>query len=139
MDREPIYVPFGFPPGVVHGEEGHAPDGVLYFRIYAGIMCLLCFATVGGAIWALIEFSTRAPGSGTDDLVVFTAIYGTVALLMAIPWMVAVFAGRRPWVHTLGTVLIVLTMVGICYCLPVAIPLLIVWLKPEVKRWYATV
>jgi hypothetical protein len=140
MDREPIYVPFGFPPGVDQGEQAPAPDAILYFRIYAGLIILLCLAIAGVALFALIEFSRRAPGATAgDDMLIWTSAYGSFAVLMSVPWVVAVFAGRRAWVHTLGTVLIILTMVTVCYCLPIAIPLLISWLKPEVKRWYATV
>ena len=62
-------------------------------------------------------------------------LYGAIGLAFLIPTLIALFAGRKPWVHTLGTVVIALGMLNFC-CLPVLIPLLIVWMKPETRRWF---
>ncbi len=136
MDRGPIFIPPGLPPGVGYAHEERPPDAILYFRIYAALMLLSCLSMTGFSLYYLIDVASRRTGS-TDDAAIVFMVYGVLSLLMAAPWMLAIFAGRRPWVHTLGTVMLVLTMVTLSCCLPISIPLLVVWLKPEVKRWYA--
>jgi len=78
-----------------------------------------------------------ATGSAVADLDFYLVgiFYGVVGLVLTVPAIVALFGGRRPWVHTLGTVVIALGMINFC-CLPVLIPLLIVWMKPETRRWF---
>ena len=80
--------------------------------------------------------ATRRPT--TDEMLIWVGVYGTVGLVMAVPWVVAILGGRRKWVHPLGMILLIITMVTVTCCLPVAIPLLVAWLKPEVKRWFGS-
>jgi hypothetical protein len=42
---------------------------------------------------------------------------------------------RRPWAWIFGLVLICIGLTSLC-CLPVAIPLLLSWLKPETKSYF---
>lgn len=51
------------------------------------------------------------------------------------PYLAAPFLPRRKWAWGLGFALIILSMSGTC-CLPVAIPLLIQWVKPETKGFF---
>lgn len=66
-------------------------------------------------------------------------IMGVVFLIMglvfAAPYGAAPFLPRKSWVWVFGLVLICLGLSSLC-CLPVCIPLLISWLKPEVKAFY---
>ena len=137
MDQDPIYVPFGLPPGVEQAGEETTPDAVTYFRVYAVIMTLVSLSLAGSALYAVIEMSAR-PSPATDEMLIWVGVYGTVGLVMAVPWVVAILGGRRKWVHPLGMILLIITMVTVTCCLPVAIPLLVAWLKPEVKRWFGS-
>ena len=61
--------------------------------------------------------------------------YMGMGLFVLVPTLIALFGGRRPWVHTLATMVIAFGMLHFC-CIPILIPLLMVWLKPETKRWF---
>ncbi len=139
--NEPHYfVPAGMPPGhePLAQDEG-APAGVQYFRIFGGFMALcsgaLLLAGMIGTIAALASASGPASGSSGVPEIVGGLIYTAIGGLMFLSYIIALFGGRRPWVHTLGTILIALTMTSIC-CMPISIPLLIAYNKQEVKRWY---
>jgi hypothetical protein len=128
------------PPGTAYPGEEHAPEGVVYFRIYGAVFALLtgALALFGGAIMVSPFFTRGAAGSGpVADLGAYVAgvLYGGLGLAGFVPALIALFGGRRAWVHTLGTVVIALGMFSLC-CIPVLIPLLVVWLKVETRRWY---
>ncbi len=66
-------------------------------------------------------------------------IMGVVMLLMGIvffvPYAAAPFLPRQSWVWVLGLVLICIGLTSAC-CLPACVPMLIFWLKPEMKAFY---
>jgi hypothetical protein len=62
-------------------------------------------------------------------------VFIVFGLAFAIPFAAAPFLPRQNWVWVLGLVLICLGLTSTC-CLPVCIPLLILWLKPEMKAYY---
>jgi hypothetical protein len=131
------FIPPGMPPGTEYAASEKAPDGVVFFRIYAvvfGIMgALLALAGLG-----LMFAPLFAPPSlaGAEVGTWFAGLfYGGWGMAMFVPTVLALFSGRRPWVHTMGTVVIALGMFSCCL-MPLLIPLLIAWMKPEPKRWY---
>jgi hypothetical protein len=131
-------MPAGLPPGAEYIQDERAPEGVLYFRIYAGFMTVIhaIVALIGLGMMFVPLFSRSRSSSGNTEIWLLGMVYGGIGIVFFIPWVIALFGGRKPWVHTLGTVLIALGMTQIC-CLPILIPLLISWTKPETKRWYA--
>jgi hypothetical protein len=122
---------------VAYTQGDGPPEAILYFRIYAGLIAFSGVATMLLGLYFVVDGSLGRSASKSDDLLVMGAMYAVFGAFFSVPYLVGLFAGRRPWVHTLGTVLIVLTMATTC-CLPIAILLLIAWIKPEVKRWYET-
>lgn len=133
-------LPAGMPPGTEYPSQERAPEGVLYFRIFGGISAFVygMLALLGGGLMVVPTFlSTIPPGVGDEVMGFYLAgtLYGVIGLAHAVPTLVALFAGRKPWVHTLGTVVLALGMLNMC-CIPVLIPLMIVWLKPETRRWF---
>jgi hypothetical protein len=132
----PFVMPAGLPPGAEYSQEERAPEGVTYFRIYAIIMVVFSAITaLGGLVVMFTPLFTSSMASSGVETWVAGMFYGGLGTAFFIPWVIALFGGRKPWVHTLGTVMIALGMTQIC-CLPILIPLLINWLKPETKRWY---
>jgi hypothetical protein len=135
------FVPQGMPPGTEYGALADpTPDGVYYFRIYGGIHATLngLVALFGlGMMLAPLRLPSSSGSSGSDAgaWIVMGLVYGGMGMLFLVPTLVALFGGRRPWVHVLGTVVIAMGMLSIC-CLPVLIPLLLVWIKPETRAWY---
>lgn len=139
MSDSPI-LPAGVAPGVETASDERAPDGVLYFRIYGAILALVSglFTVAGGGMVVAPQVldPTAVANAGAEPYFYLAAIvYGTVGLLFLLPTLVALFGGRKSWVHTVGTVVIGLGMVWMC-SLPLLIPLLIVWQRSETKRWY---
>jgi hypothetical protein len=132
----PFVMPAGLPPGAEYIQEERAPEGVTYFRIYAIIMIVInALAALAGLVLMFLPLFSPKASPGDTEAWIIGLLYGGVGTVFCVPFIIALFGGRRPWVHTLGTVMIALAMTQIC-CLPILIPLLITWLKPETKRWY---
>ncbi len=131
------FIPQGMPPGTEYGAPEKAPDGVVFFRIYAALFGALgaLLALLGlGLMFAPLFVPAYAAG-GEVGAWIGGLLYGGWGMALFVPSVLALFSGRRPWVHTMGTVVIALGMFSCCL-MPLLIPLLIVWMKPETKRWY---
>ena len=113
------------------------PKVVMWLRIYAGFLCLLY---LGVAALSLTFFH-----AGPRDLNVTReqaqaigwAVLATGLVFSAV-CVVPIFGPRRPWGWVYGLVIICLGM-GCLITLPAGIPLLIHWIRPETKEWFATV
>ena len=62
-------------------------------------------------------------------------MYSCLGFVFMIPFAATPFLPRRPWAWIFGIVMIALTMTSLC-CLPLAIPILIQFVKQDVKRYY---
>ena len=102
------------------------PRVVIWFKVYSAILSLIYFFTFIISPFLLL--------SNEDDLI----IMGFVFLILSIPLLLIcilpIFLPRKPWVWIYSLVIIGLGMTGCCF--PVCIPLLIFWIKPEVKKYY---
>lgn len=114
------------------------PGVVVAFKLYMGLMVLgaLCLAGFGIVGASTAGFSGGAPK--TDDVVV-GIIFCVMGLSMAVPHVIVLVGGRRPWVHTMGTVMLALSLVsgGGCCMIP-GLVLLLYWTNAETKRWFET-
>lgn len=139
MDNQHYYMPAGLPPGEGprSQRDDTPPEGVYYYRIYAGIFCVACIASIVTGIAALVgELHPSASSSGAPQRDLMEGFgFSVVGVVFLVPILLSLLAGRRPWVHTLCSVLIAMTVLPLC-CLPVAVPMLVVWQKPETKRWF---
>jgi hypothetical protein len=134
--QTPFLMPAGMPPGLDYIHEDRPPEGVYYFRLYAGFMCFWHGAmAIGGLIFMLKPIFSPSPGGADWGSWLLGGIYGLYGMALFVPTAIALFGGRKGWVHTVGTIVIALGMMQLC-CLPILIPLLVTWLKPETKRWY---
>ena len=73
-----------------------------------------------------------------EEATLMGAVFIILGLVFSVPYAAAPFLPRTSWVWVLGLVLICLGLTSIC-CLPASIPLLIHWLKPEMKAFYGRV
>lgn len=138
--EERYYIPAGMPPG--HDpmvQQDGTPEGVYYFRIYGALMCLIALAVIVSGMGVMLNPLLSAPPGPMPPSAVSTVVGGIVytgmGLAALIPFLIALFGGRRRWIHTLALILVALSMMTTC-CLPIGIPLLIVWQKPETKNWF---
>lgn len=133
----PLYLPAG-PPGTPYDAADAMPGVVVAFRLYMGMMVLfaLCIAGFGIVGATTAGFSGGTPK--TDDVVV-GIICCVMGFAMAVPHIIVLVGGRRPWVHTMGTVMLALSLVsgGGCCMIP-AVVMLVYWTNAETKRWFET-
>ena len=138
MSQGPFFIPQGAPPGTpLLMEEERPPEAVYYFRIYALVMILSLLGFFGFGLWLMLEPMMKATSSPTKSGEWVVGLFMTmISGVFMVPHAIALFAGRAKWVYTLAVVLIGVSMLWNSCCLPITIPLLIVWMKPETKKWY---
>ena len=109
------------------------PSAHKWFVVYCLLMALLYISM---AVMGIVSMFTEPD---QDMSPAEAKIMGTVFLILGlvffVPYALAPFLPRKSWVWVLGLVLICLGLTSAC-CLPVCIPLLIFWLKPEMKAFY---
>ena len=133
MTQPPYYPPLGAP----SPEGDQAPPAVGYARIYAGAFTLMYVLCVLGGI---VIFAAAASGS-MGHRVAESYIRAGAMVLVGIPLSIVsaiAFFGVGKRTRGMWTLNLILHAVGCmsCCCLPVAVAMLIQWIKPEVKAWY---
>jgi MFS family permease len=112
-----------------------APPPVLFwFRWYAGLMAAMYgLCVLAGPV--LLVLAARTQGRQHDELLIQAVVMMIIGLPLTIACLVPFFLPRKPgaWVYDLVVICIGLTS---CCCMPVTIPLLIYWIKPETKAWF---
>ena len=109
------------------------PAAYKWFVVYCVLMALVCLLmTLIGLVYLLTE---PEPDMSAEEATIMGVVFLASGLLFFLPYAFAPFLPRRSWVWVFGLVLICLGLSSTC-CLPVCIPLLIFWLKPEMKAFY---
>jgi len=121
------------------------PPVLAWYMVYCVLLAVICLLAVGvGVFWmAAPEFmkmvmeANRANQTNEDIVAIkiVSAMYIIVGLPLMILYIVALFLPRKPWAWTYGIITIAISFLGCC-CIPAGIPLLIYWLKPDVKRYF---
>ena len=107
-----------------------------WFVVYCILMALLYLSLIPmGIMFLLIQPDQDMSEMEARVMGIAFIIVGPV---FSVPYAVAPFLPRKSWVWVLGLVLICIGLTSAC-CLPVCIPLLIYWLKPEMKTFYGRV
>lgn len=113
-----------------------APPVLLWFRLYMVLASLQYLTLTAFGIAGMVTGGFRGSSPKASDVAVGVVCIG-LGCVFALPHGVLLFAGRRPWVHTMGSVLLALSIVGGGGCCSIpALALLIFWVKPETKRWF---
>ena len=104
-----------------------------WFVVYCILMALLYMTmAVMGVVFLFTEPDRDMSAEEGKIMGLVMLILG---LVFFVPYALAPFLPRQRWVWVLGLVLICLGLTSAC-CLPACIPLLIFWLKPEMKEFY---
>jgi MFS family permease len=131
---QPGFSPYAPPAFEASPQEMTRPGVVVWARIYAVAFALLYLAaTVGGAF--LMGMAGDLHGREADDLMNEGAILAVLSPVFMGFSVVVAAAPRKKWGWIVNVVLMGLSGTS-CMCMPMAIPLLVFWLKPETKRWY---
>jgi MFS family permease len=109
------------------------PKAYKWFVAYCISMALLyLLLAVMGIVFGFIEPDREM---SAEEAKLMGAVFIILGLVFCVPYAAAPFLPRQSWVWILGLVLICLGLTSAC-CLPICIPLLIHWLKPEMKAFY---
>jgi Na+(H+)/acetate symporter ActP len=73
--------------------------------------------------------------ASTDEALFMGVIYAVLGVVLAIVFAVSLFTPRRFWGWVYNLVMICFGLTSCCFW-PATIPLLIFWIKPEVRAWY---
>lgn len=109
------------------------PSVYKWYVVYCVFMALMYGAlAVMGFVFL---FVAPDPEMNAEEQRVMGVVFLLMGLVFALPYAVAPFLPRASWVWVFGLVLICIGLSSAC-CLPACVPLLIFWLKPEMKEFY---
>lgn len=105
----------------------------LYCFALGAVYLLLAVGGLGMAIFRnhLVD-ATNTPG----EVLFMGLAFFVLGIGLGTPFLVAPFLPRRRWVWVLHIVLISVGMTS-CACIPIAVPLLVFWIRPETQAWFA--
>ncbi|HEX7774278.1 MAG TPA: hypothetical protein VF435_17765 [Pyrinomonadaceae bacterium] len=109
------------------------PPAHKWFILYCVLMALVYLFTAIMGIFFL--FAEPDQEMSAEEATVMGTVILILGLVFFVPYALAPFLPRKSWVWVFGLVLICLGLGSAC-CLPICIPLLIYWLKPEMKTFY---
>ena len=105
-----------------------------WYKVYCVLMALLyLFCVVAGVFLIIAAPADRDMSSEEARLLGGIMLFMGIAL--AIPFVIGAFLPQKPWAWVFGLVLICIGLTSVC-CMPVTIPLLIHWIKPETKFYF---
>lgn len=120
--------------GAVQYPSSETPSVYKWYVVYCVLMALLNLAaTVIGIMFLVME--PAGPEMSVAQAQFMGVVFIIMGLVFAAPYAAAPFLPRKSWVWIFGLVLICFGLSSACL-LPVCIPLLIFWLKPEMKEFY---
>ena len=118
---------------LVHSSQPQ-PAVVTWYKVYCVLMALLyLFVVVAGVFLIIAAPADREMSAEEARLVGGIMLFMGIAL--AIPFLIGAFLPRKSWAWVFGLVLICIGLTSVC-CMPVTIPLLINWIKPETKFYF---
>ena len=109
------------------------PAVYIWFVVYCILMALVYLALAGmGVVYMFIE---PEKDMSAAEAKIMGSVFIVLGLVFFIPYALGPFLPHKPWAWVFGLVLICIGLTSAC-CLPVCIPLLIFWLKPEMKSFF---
>ena len=109
------------------------PPVYRWFIVYCILMALLYLITAAmGIVFMFVEPDREMSAA---EAKIMGGVFLILGLVFFVPYALAPFLPRKSWVWVFGLVLICIGLTSMC-CLPACIPLLIYWIKPEMKEFY---
>jgi hypothetical protein len=135
-------------PRLEQGPPPVPPPVIVWYKVYCGFMAglyLLCAVFMLAFPSWLTSALRSSPSSARnareiqdlEAMLPFWIVMALIFVVFAAPFLMAIFMRRATWHWVFGIVLIALGMTSIC-TLPFCIPLLIFWLKDDVKYYYSS-
>jgi hypothetical protein len=130
----PRLISAGLPPGYQVEERGDEPAAVLYLRLYCGLQCLSALVYSFYLGRQLLNELTHVTRDSVWALIL--AVGQAILLTILGANVLGLLCPRHPWMHTAGTIIIASSLLANSCCWLLGIPMLLAWLKPEVRRWF---
>jgi hypothetical protein len=130
----PRLVSAGLPPGYLADEGGDEPSAILYLRLYCGLQALC--SMVYGFYLGRGTLHEIAAGSHDRTSLFFFAIGSAVSTTIFAANVLGLLCPRQRWMYPVGTAIIGVSLLANSCCWLIGIPMLLAWLKPEVRRWF---
>jgi cation transporter-like permease len=105
-----------------------------WYRAYCAFLVLLYVAvTIGGIALAVIR--PESSEYRAEEFMLVGIIYAVTGAVMAVVFTVALLLPPKPYNWIVGVIMIAIGMTSCCF-VPVCVPLLIYWFKPETKAFF---
>jgi hypothetical protein len=105
-----------------------------WFKAYCVVLCLIYLLCVGASIILFVVDPGELEMGTAEAMVMGVVLLGT-GLLCFVASLLPLFLKPRPWVWVYDLVVICIGMTSACF-IPLCVPLLIFWIKPEVKAHF---
>lgn len=105
-----------------------------WFKVYCVVLCLVYLFFVG---FSLIFFfvDPEELEMGPAEAMIMGVFFLVMGLVFFVASLLPLLLKPRPWVWIYDLVVICIGMTSACF-LPICVPLLIFWIKPEVKAHF---
>lgn len=105
-----------------------------WYRIYLAILTVLYAAvSVLGVVLVVVKPESRL--YEPSEVLLLGGLYAVLGAIFFIIFAAALFLPPKPYNWIVGIVLICVGMTSCCF-LPICVPLLIYWIKPETKAFF---
>ena len=127
----------GFPQGAALAEETERTRKAWkWFVAYCVLMALLYLLTTGiGVLLVILDLGVGSFGNNRGEMLTQGVIFLIFGLVLLVPFSIGPFIKGKSWGWVYGIILIALGMTSCCLW-PLTIPLMIQWVKPEMKRMF---
>ncbi len=119
------------PPGPPITLEGDRPPVWGWYVAYTVLMTLMYLGCAGLGLF-------MASAGVKDEDVITGVLLTAMGLVFGGVYAAAPFLPKKPWAWVYHLVLIIFGLTSTC-CLPVALPLMLVWLKPRTKAFFGRI
>lgn len=105
-----------------------------WYRVYLAILMVLYAAVaVVGVVLVVVKPESRQYEQA--EIVMLGGLYAALGTVFFIIFAAALFLPPKPYNWVVGIVLICVGMTSCCF-LPICVPLLIYWIKPETQTFF---
>lgn len=108
---------------------------VFWFRMYCALMSLIYILCIGFGAFMAIAKPTNNKFDGETETLIAGIIYIVIGAVLLVAFAAGLVLPARRWTWIYNLVLIAIGMTSCCF-LPITVPLLIYWLKPETKALF---
>jgi len=110
------------------------PKVIAWFKAYSALFVAIYLACAASSLIFFLMEPSELDTTDAGAIVMGVMLLG-IGLVLASAFVLPFFLKPRPWVWIYNLVLICIGLTSPC-CMPASIPLLIYWLKPEVKAYF---